>query len=222
MRFLRTASAVRFLFLGGVKMNRKCEMCGGQIVVQPGAAYGICDSCGAKVDLGFSYQEREQMRKQEIYQRQQLSKLEEEKESVKEQITSLGKMNIKKKSQITQFILSVLPYIVIPFFAILLNDSELLDGIVSVIMMIAVIGIIVATVFLVKYSNVLAGKKGRTAKIILLQYFTAGMFGIVAGVIDIIKIVEEKKNASTVQSKLQKQLESIMRQEEIIKNNIEI
>lgn len=79
MRFLRTVSAVRFLFFGGVKMNRKCEMCGGQIVVQPGAAYGICDSCGTKVELGFSYQEREQIRKQEIYQRQQLSKLEEKK-----------------------------------------------------------------------------------------------------------------------------------------------
>ena len=104
----------------------------------------------------------------------------------------------------------------------LINNSELLDGILSIIMMIAAIGIIVATVFLVKYSNVFAGKKGRTAIIILLQYFTASMFGIIAGVIDIIKIVEEKKNASTVQSKLQKQLESIMRQEEIIKNNIEI
>lgn len=222
MRFLRTVSTVRFLFLGGVKMNRKCEMCGGQIVVQPGAAYGICDSCGAKVDLGFSYQEREQMRKQEIYQRQQLSKIEEEKESVKEQISSLGKMNTKKKCQIVQFLLSVLPYILMSLCMILINNSELLDGILSIVMMIAAIGIIVATVFLVKYSNVFAEKKGRTAKIILLQYFTAGMFGIVAGVIDIIKIVEEKKNASTVQSKLQKQLESIMRQEEIIKNNIEI
>lgn len=203
-------------------MNRKCEMCGGQIVVQPGAAYGICDSCGAKVDLGFSYQEREQMRKQEIYQRQQLSNIEEEKESVKEQISSLGKMNTKKKCQIVQFLLSVSPYILMSLCMILINNSELLDGILSIIMMIAAIGIIVATVFLVKYSNVFAEKKGRTAKIILLQYFTAGMFGIVAGVIDIIKIVEEKKNASTVQSKLQKQLESIMRQEEIIKNNIEI
>lgn len=203
-------------------MNRKCEMCGGQIVVQPGAAYGICDSCGAKVDLGFSYQEREQMRKQEIYQRQQLSNIEEEKESVKEQISSLGKMNTKKKCQIVQFLLSVLPYILMSLCMVLINNSELLDGILSIVMMIAAIGIIVATVFLAKYSNVFAEKKGRTAKIILLQYFTAGMFGIVAGVIDIIKIVEEKKNASTVQSKLQKQLESIMRQEEIIKNNIEI
>ena len=203
-------------------MNRKCEMCGGQIVVQPGAAYGICDSCGTKVELGFSYQEREQMRKQEIYQRQQLSKLEEKKESVKEQISSLGKMNTKKKCQIVQFLLSVLPYILMSLCMILINNSELLDGILSIIMMIAAIGIIVATVFLVKYSNVFAGKKGRTAIIILLQYFTANMFGIIAGVIDIIKIVEEKKNASTVQSKLQKQLESIMRQEEIIKNNIEI
>lgn len=203
-------------------MNRKCEMCGGQIVVQPGAAYGICDSCGTKVELGFSYQEREQMRKQEIYQRQQLSKLEEKKESVKEQISSLGKMNTKKKCQIVQFLLSVLPYILMSLCMILINNSELLDGILSIIMMIAAIGIIVATVFLVKYSNVFAGKKGRTAIIILLQYFTASMFGIIAGVIDIIKIVEEKKNASTVQSKLQKQLESIMRQEEIIKNNIEI
>lgn len=203
-------------------MNRKCEMCGGQIVVQPGAAYGICDSCGTKVELGFSYQEREQMRKQEIYQRQQLSKLEEKKESVKEQISSLGKMNTKKKCQIVQFLLSVLPYILMSLCMILINNSELLNGILSIIMMIAAIGIIVATVFLVKYSNVFAGKKGRTAIIILLQYFTASMFGIIAGVIDIIKIVEEKKNASTVQSKLQKQLESIMRQEEIIKNNIEI
>lgn len=203
-------------------MNRKCEMCGGQIVVQPGAAYGICDSCGTKVELGFSYQEREQMRKQEIYQRQQLSKLEEKKESVKEQISSLGKMNTKKKCQIVQFLLSVLPYILMSLCMMLINNSELLDGILSIIMMIAAIGIIVATVFLVKYSNVFAGKKGRTAIIILLQYFTASMFGIIAGVIDIIKIVEEKKNASTVQSKLQKQLESIMRQEEIIKNNIEI
>ena len=194
-------------------MNRKCEMCGGQIVVQPGAAYGICDSCGTKVELGFSYQEREQMRKQEIYQRQQLSKLEEKKESVKEQISSLGKMNTKKKCQIVQFLLSVLPYILMSLCMILINNSELLDGILSIIMMIAAIGIIVATVFLVKYSNVFAGKKGRTAIIILLQYFTANMFGIIAGVIDIIK---------TVQSKLQKQLESIMRQEEIIKNNIEI
>lgn len=222
MRFLRTVSAVRFLFFGGVKMNRKCEMCGGQIVVQPGAAYGICDSCGTKVELGFSYQEREQMRKQEIYQRQQLSKLDEKKESVKEQISSLGKMNTKKKCQIVQFLLSVLPYILMSLCMMLINNSELLDGILSIIMMIAAIGIIVATVFLVKYSNVFAGKKGRTAIIILLQYFTASMFGIIAGVIDIIKIVEEKKNASTVQSKLQKQLESIMRQEEIIKNNIEI
>ena len=222
MRFLRTVSTVRFLFFGGVKMNRKCEMCGGQIVVQPGAAYGICDSCGTKVELGFSYQEREQMRKQEIYQRQQLSKLEEKKESVKEQISSLGKMNTKKKCQIVQFLLSVLPYILMSLCMMLINNSELLDGILSIIMMIAAIGIIVATVFLVKYSNVFAGKKGRTAIIILLQYFTASMFGIIAGVIDIIKIVEEKKNASTVQSKLQKQLESIMRQEEIIKNNIEI
>lgn len=203
-------------------MNRKCEMCGGQIVVQPGAAYGICDSCGTKVELGFSYQEREQMRKQEIYQRQQLSKLDEKKESVKEQISSLGKMNTKKKCQIVQFLLSVLPYILMSLCMMLINNSELLDGILSIIMMIAAIGIIVATVFLVKYSNVFAGKKGRTAIIILLQYFTASMFGIIAGVIDIIKIVEEKKNASTVQSKLQKQLESIMRQEEIIKNNIEI
>lgn len=203
-------------------MNRKCEMCGGQIVVQPGAAYGICDSCGTKVELGFSYQEREQMRKQEIYQRQQLSKLEEKKESVKEQISSLGKMNTKKKCQIVQFLLSVLPYILMSLCMMLINNSELLDGILSIIMMIAAIGIIVATVFLVKYSNVFARKKGRTAIIILLQYFTASMFGIIAGVIDIIKIVEEKKNASTVQSKLQKQLESIMRQEEIIKNNIEI
>ena len=222
MRFLRTVSTVRFLFFGGVKMNRKCEMCGGQIVVQPGATYGICDSCGTKVELGFSYQEREQMRKQEIYQRQQLSKLEEKKESVKEQISSLGKMNTKKKCQIVQFLLSVLPYILMSLCMMLINNSELLDGILSIIMMIAAIGIIVATVFLVKYSNVFAGKKGRTAIIILLQYFTASMFGIIAGVIDIIKIVEEKKNASTVQSKLQKQLESIMRQEEIIKNNIEI
>lgn len=131
-------------------------------------------------------------------------------------------MNTKKKCQIVQFLLSVLPYILMSLCMMLINNSELLDGILSIIMMIAAIGIIVATVFLVKYSNVFAGKKGRTAIIILLQYFTASMFGIIAGVIDIIKIVEEKKNASTVQSKLQKQLESIMRQEEIIKNNIEI
>lgn len=131
-------------------------------------------------------------------------------------------MNTKKKCQIVQFLLSVLPYILMSLCMMLINNSELLDGILSIIMMIAAIGIIVATVFLVKYSNVFAGKKGRMAIIILLQYFTASMFGIIAGVIDIIKIVEEKKNASTVQSKLQKQLESIMRQEEIIKNNIEI
>lgn len=203
-------------------MNRKCEMCGGQIIVQPGAAYGVCDSCGAKVDLGFSYQEREQMRRQEIFQRQQLTRLEEDKESIKEQISSLGKMNTKKKCQIIQFILSVFPYIIIPFFAIILNDSELFDGIVSVIMMIAAIGIIVATVFLVKHSNVFIGKKGRTAKIILLQYFTGGMFGIVAGIIDINKMIEEKKNAPSVKAKLQKRLENILRQEEIIKNNIAI
>ena len=48
------------------------------------------------------------------------------------------------------------------------------------------------------------------------------MFGIVVGVIDIIKIIEEKKNSASIHAKLQKQLEDLLTQEELIKNSFMI
>ena len=199
----------------------KCKMCGGQIIVQQGAAYGICDSCGAKVDLGYSCQERERMRQREIYQRQELSKIEEEKESIKEQLLNLGKLNIKKKCNIIQLFLSALIYIMIPFL-IMSTDSKLSDSVTEMIVIFGMLGIMIAPVFIIKCSDVFNKVKGRIILIIILQYFTGGMFGIVVGGIDVIKIIEEKKNAPSIQAKLQKQLEDLSIQEEFIKNNFVI
>lgn len=199
----------------------KCKMCGGQIIVQQGAAYGICDSCGAKVDLGYSYQEREQMRRQEIYQRQELSKIEEEKESIKEQLSNLGKLNTKKKCNIIQLFLSAFIYVIMPF-AVILDDSEFSDAVIVVIALFGMLAIMIAPIFIIKYSDVFNNVKGRIILIIILQYFTVCMFGIVVGVIDIIKIIEEKKNAPSIQAKLQKRLNDLLIQEEFIKNNFVI
>lgn len=199
----------------------KCKMCGGHIIVQPGAAYGVCDSCGAEVDLGLSYQEREQMHRREIYQRQELSKIEGEKENIKEQLSNLGKLNTKKKCNIIQLFLSGFIYAIMPF-VVMFDDSKFSDAIIVVIALFAMLAMMISPIFLIKYSDIFNKVKGRAILIIILQYFTVCMFGIVVGVIDIIKIIEEKKNSARIHAKLQKQLEDLLTQEEFIKNSFMI
>lgn len=62
--------------------NNKCDMCGGDIIIQPGATYGICDYYGSKVDLNITWQEREDILKEAI-QKIEIKKLNEKKKQLK-------------------------------------------------------------------------------------------------------------------------------------------
>lgn len=195
-------------------MSKQCEMCGGTIIIQPGATFGICDCCGAKTDLGLSWKEKEQIRKNEANQRLQLLNIEEEKERLTEQIADLGKLNTAKKCNIAQLCISIIS-------VILAFAGTEIETIGDAMMGISVIGMIVTMVLLAKFSKIWIGKKGRIAAIILLQLCTLCIFGCIVGLIDMFKFVDEKKEASKIEAKLQKQLEHLSKQEEIIKSNSE-
>lgn len=193
-------------------MNKKCDMCGGNIIIQPGATFGICDSCGAKTDLGLTWQEKEQLRQRAKSQEMELLNIQTEKEKLIDQINDLGKFNTVKKCNIAQLAVSI-------FSVVLAFAGTEIPKIGDAMMGVSIIGMIVTMVLLAKYSQIWKGKKGRIAGIILLQLFTLCIFGCVVGFVDLFKILGEKKEASKIEVKLQKQLEHLSKQEEIIRNN---
>lgn len=185
--------------------NNKCDMCGGDIIIQPGATYGICDYCGSKVDLNITWQEREDILRKEAIQKNEIKKLNDEKETIEKKINMLENMKNNKKYNFIQICISVVA-IVFGF----VEKISLPESIVNLFMSFSMIAIVISIVFIAKYTNYFVGKKGRVAIISVLQLFTLGIYGAIAGVIQIINFTNSENERAKQKIELQEKLRKLV------------
>lgn len=194
--------------------NNKCDMCGGDIIIQPGATCGICDYCGSKVDLNITWQEREDILRKEAIQKNEIKKLNDEKETIEKKINILDNKKNNKKYTFIQTCISVVA-IVFGF----VEKTSLPESIVNLFMSFSMIAIVISIVFIVKYTNYFAGKKGRVAIISVLQLFTLGIYGAVAGIIQIINFTNFENERVRQKNELQETLRKLENELQEIKKN---
>ena len=184
----------------------KCKMCGGNIIVQSGATYGICDSCGNECDLEITQSERNQLLQKEVTIKNQINDLHNKQIEIQRELDEINELPKRKKKTIIATFLSAILLFALPFA----NVSENISGAIGTI---GLVTIFIAFPMLKKYAGVYANKKGGMVLGLFLQYITLGIFGLVAGCKKIFKFNSTEKKYESLRFELSEKLQELKSEE---------
>lgn len=190
----------------------KCKMCGGSIIVQPGAAFGICDSCGNECSLEMTQNERSQLLQKEANIRSRINDLQNKQWQIQQELDEINDLPERKKKTIIATVLSPVFLLAVPF-------ADLSESIVGIIGTIGLVTMFIAFPMLKKYAGVYANKKGGMVLGLFFQYITLGIFGVVAGCIKISKFNSMEKKDASLKIELSEKLQELKNEENRLKNS---
>ena len=206
-------------------MEQRCKMCGGTIIVPPGATYGECDSCGTKVSLNLSPQEKEDIRRKAFSEKNELRNIEDNIDLLKKKISEIGKIKFTDILNIIQPALSALCLILFMIDVSLYDENtttESDDPFMFPIMILYLVSVILITLCSGFMKNIKINLPAIVRLIVVVpaQLFTGCIFGIIVGTRDISVLIKSKKHEKEDEAKLRRLLDDLRSQREIVKNNI--